>query len=381
MSDTSPQPLPPPYLRREAERQLPEIEAAVRRVCASGCFLFGAELAGFEAELAAAQGRAHAVGVGSGTDALHLALRALGIGPGDEVITQTHSSPFTVTAIHMVGAQPVLVESSEDDFGMDPEAARRAITKQTRAILPVHLYGQPVRIAEIAELAKDAGLHLVEDCAQAQGACAGGRLVGTFGELACFSFYPTKNLGSLGDGGAVVTDSAALAQRVRSLRNGGLVAPGLHAERGVTSRLNEVQAAVLRLRLRELERGNDARRAHAEAWRRELRGVVTPTERAGTQWAPHYYVIRHPQRDAIRAAAARAGFALLVHYPLPIHLQQGFRSPRYPEGSFPVAERLAAEVLSLPTHPDLTAEERARIAAVATRAARAEPSPCEILEH
>lgn len=351
----------PPWLAREANAQFAHLQEAFERVVRSGRFLFGAELEGFEHELALSVTSAHAVGVGSGTDALELALRALDVGPGDEVITQAHSSPFTTIAIHAVGARPVYVDSSEDDFGMDPEELARSITTASRAVLPVHLYGQPVCIEEIVEVARRASLHVVEDCAQAQGATVSGKPVGRFGTLGCFSFYPTKNLGSLGDGGAVVTDDAQLARRVRSLRNGGLVAHGIHGERGVTSRLSELQAAFLRVRLRELEPANEARREHARAYARSLTDVHLPIERPGSRWAPHQYVVRHPRRDAIRVRLAERGIPLLVHYPRPVHLQGGFEDERFPAGSLPRAERLAAEVLSLPTHPFLFEEEREHI--------------------
>jgi aminotransferase EvaB len=355
----------PPYLRREAERQLPEIHAAVDRVARSGRFLFGAELAAFERELAAAQGCRYAAGCATGTDALELALRALGIGSGQRVITQSHGSPFTALAIWAAGAEPVFVDSSADDFGMDLDALARALRAGAHAVMPVHLYGQPTRIAEIVAMATSHGVPVVEDCAQAQGAAVGARLVGTFGAVGCFSFYPTKNVGALGDGGAVVTDDPAVDARVRSLRNGGLAAPGVHRERGVTSRLSELQAAVLRLRLGELDAGNARRRGHATAYARGLAtsAVTLPVQRPGTTWAPHQFVVRHARREAVRAAAARLGVSLQVHYPLPVHLQQGFELAAYPRGSLPVAEQLAAEVISLPTHPDMTDDERSAVVA------------------
>lgn len=338
--------------------------------------MFGAELQAFESELARSFDLPFAVGVGSGTDALHLALRALGIGPGDEVITQSHSSPFTAIAIHQSGARPVYVESCEDDFGLDPSAVARALTPRTKAILPVHLYGHPVRIEAIRALADGVGLPVIEDCAQAQGATSGGRPVGTFGAIGCLSFYPTKNLAALGDGGAIVTRDRALAERVRQLGNGGLLAPGIHAEAGITSRLDELQAGVLRLRLAGLAADNDARRRHAEAYGRGLHGVTLPTQRAGCCWAPHQYVIRHPARDNLRTQLAEAGKPLLVHYPLPIHLQRGFEQPSCPAGSLPTAERLAAEVLSLPTHPELRDDERAELIQLVNAAVADHASPC-----
>ncbi len=359
MSKRESQPLPlPPYLKREAIRELPELQAAVERVVRSGRFLFGQELEQFEGALAASVGCSHGVGVGTGTDAIQVALRALDVGPGHEVITQSHSSPFTAIAIYEAGARPVYVESSEDDFGMDPDAMARAITGATKAILAVHLYGHPVRIEAILELANQAGVPVIEDCAQAQGATVAGHAVGSFGKIGCFSFYPTKNLGALGDSGAMVTDDANLAARARRLRNGGLSAHGVHAERGLTSRMDEIQAAILRNRLSRLDSANAARRDHATAYAHGLRGVRIPTVRAGCIPAPHQYVIRHPERDAMRHALAEQGLPLLVHYPLPIHLQRGFECEFTPLSSLPIAERLAAEVLSLPTHPEVTERER-----------------------
>lgn len=369
-ADSSPHHLPP-FLRREAVRQLPAIQECVARVVRSGRFLFGDELVAFEARLAGDTGRAFAAGCGSGTDAIELALRAVGVAPGGRVITQSHSSPFTVNAIWACGARPVLVDSSEDDFGMDLDALRAALRAGAQAVVPVHLYGHPVRIRAVAALAREHGVPVVEDCAQAHGALDGGRPAGGFGEAAAFSFYPTKNLGALGDGGAVVTDDAAVDARVRLLRNGGLVAPGVHGGRGITSRMNEVQAAVLRLRLGELAAGNRRRREHAAAYLASLRGVRLPVQRAGCTWAPHQFVVRHGDRETVRAAAAARGVPLQVHYPLPIHLQDGFRMAEHPPGSLPVAERLAATVLSLPTHPDMTDIERTHVADVLNAAVAA----------
>lgn len=360
---------PPPFLQREATGQLEDIHACVERVVSSGRFLFGDELEAFESALSQDLGVRFASGCGSGTDAIHLALLALGIGPGSKVVTQSHSSPFTVNAIWSSGARPVLIDSSPDDFGMSLEALHAALTEGADAIVVVHLYGHPVRISEICELAARFDVPVVEDCAQSHGAREGDRCVGTIGRVGCFSFYPTKNLGALGDGGAVVTDDASIDERVRLFRNGGLTSPGIHAGRGITSRLNEVQAAVLRLRLGALSAANERRREHARAYRSGLCGVQLPGLREGCTWAPHQFVIRHDNRDELRAAAAAGGVPLQVHYPLPIHLQDGYRMDEYPRGSLPMAERLAAEVLSLPTHPLMTDDERAAVVAAVNDAA------------
>lgn len=353
--------LPPPYLRREAERMLPAMQAAVERVVRSGRFLFGPELERFERRFAKATSREHGIGVGTGTDAIQLALRALDVGCGDEVITQSHSSPFTAIAIHEVGATPVYVDSDERDFGIDVDAARAAVTTRTKAIVVVHMYGHPARVDEVLAFAQPLGIHVVEDCAQAQGATLFDRPVGSFGIFGCFSFYPTKNLGALGDSGGLVTDDAGLAARARRLRNGGLESHGVHAERGITSRMDEIQAAILTLRLEQLEAANDQRRAHAEAYTLGLTGVRLPELRRECRWAPHQFVIRDGDRDGLRAKLEARGVPTLVHYPLPIHLQRGFETPAAPTGSLPVAERMAAEVLSLPTHPDLLDAERDEI--------------------
>ncbi|MCA8952721.1 MAG: DegT/DnrJ/EryC1/StrS family aminotransferase [Planctomycetes bacterium] len=376
LANSSTTPHLPPFLRREAERQLPQIQEAVARVVRSGRFLFGDELSAFEREMAAMHGggELRCAACGSGTEAIELALRALGVGAGGRVVTQSHSSPFTALAIWAAGARPVFVDSSADDFGIDLGALERALADGADAVIAVHLYGQPVRIREVAALAARHGVPLIEDCAQAQGAASEGQLVGTFGIAGCFSFYPTKNVGALGDGGAVITRDGELDARLRRLRNGGLVAPGVHDGRGITSRLGELQAAVLRLRLAELDAGNARRREHARAYRADLDAscLVPAVERAGSSWAPHQFVVRHRARDALLAGAERLGVPLQVHYPLPIHRQRGFELDAYPLGSLPVAERLAAEVVSLPTHPEMTDDERLTvITAVNTAAASA----------
>ncbi|RME35204.1 MAG: DegT/DnrJ/EryC1/StrS family aminotransferase, partial [Thermoflexia bacterium] len=283
-----------------------EIDAAIGRVLARGRFILGEEVATFEEEFAAACGVACAVGVASGTDALHLALRACGIGPGDEVITVSHTAVATVAAIELAGARPVLVDVDPRRYTMDPARVEERITPRTRAILPVHLYGCPADLAPLLEMARRYGLLLIEDCAQAHGARYRGRPVGSWGEIAAFSFYPTKNLGAFGDGGAVVTNDPTLAERVRLLREYGWARRYISHLRGTNSRLDELQAAVLRVKLRYLESWNARRREIAALYRELLSegvarwGLVLPEEPPDARHVYHLYVVRTPHRDALR---------------------------------------------------------------------------------
>jgi dTDP-4-amino-4,6-dideoxygalactose transaminase len=352
-----------------------EIDAAVREVLESGWYILGRQLEAFETEFAAYCGVAHAVGVGSGTDALHLALMACDVGPGDEVITTPTSAMATVSAIQMAGATPVFVDVDPATLTLDPDAAAAAITPRTRALLPVHLYGHPAAIGPLAALGERHGLALIEDCAQAHGARFEGRLVGTFGVAGCFSFYPTKNLGALGDAGAIVTRDAALAERMRMLRNYG-EQPGKryhHVIPGVNSRLDEMQAAILRVKLRHLDDWNEQRRAIAAGYSAGIRNAAVrpPTEQPWARQVCHLFVVRSPYRDALRDHLARHEVGTQIHYPVPLHLQaavagRGDRGeptfgPRGRRGDLPNAERAAAEVLSLPIYPELTEGQRRHV--------------------
>ncbi len=349
-----------------------DLNAAALRVLASGRYLLGPELEAFEQELAAYHGCAHAVGVASGTDAVELALRALGIGPGDEVITVAHTAVATVCAIERAGAVAVPVEIDETRFTMDPAAAAAAVTSRTRAILPVHLYGHPADLTTLGDLARRHGLALVEDCAQAHGARWRGRLVGTFGHVGAFSFYPTKNLGAYGDAGAVVTDDDRLAGRLRSLRNYGQRGePGRSEEVGLNSRLDELQAALLRVKLRRLDEHNDVRRRLADAYDGSLTRVSTPACHEDAEHVYHLYVVRHPSRDALREALAREGIDTLVHYPHPVHLQPAYSHLGLRRGALPLTERVAAEVVSLPLFVGLGDGALARVAEAVAACARA----------
>ncbi|HID87251.1 MAG TPA: DegT/DnrJ/EryC1/StrS family aminotransferase [Anaerolineae bacterium] len=340
-----------------------EVDEAVARVLERGWFILGEEVAAFEAEFAAYCGASHAVGVASGTDALHLALRAVGVGPGDQVITVANAGVPQAAAIELAGARPVFVDVDPATYNMDPSLVEDAITPRTRAILPVHLYGHPADLDPILEIASRHGLAVVEDAAQAHGALYKGRRVGALGHIGIFSFYPTKNLGAYGDGGMVVTNDPPLAERVRLLRQYGWEKRYYSTLRGVNSRLDELQAAILRVKLRHLDEWNARRREIAARYDELLAGsgVVTPAEQPYAHHVYHLYVIRTPQRDALRAYLLEAGVGTSVHYPLPTHLQEAYRDLGLGPGSLPVTERAANEVLSLPMFPELTEEEQEEI--------------------
>lgn len=343
-----------------------EIDRAIREVLDSGWFILGEQLAAFEVEFAAYHRVEHAVGVGSGTEALHLALVALGIGPGDEVITVPTTAAATVCAIQFAGATPVFADIDPRRFTMDPDSAAARITSRTRALLPVHLYGQTAAMGPLKDLARRHGLALIEDCAQAHGARCDGHLAGTFGILACFSFYPTKNLGALGDGGAILTRDAALARKLRMLRNYGERPDARyhHSIPGYNSRLDELQAAVLRVKLRHLDAWN-ARRREIAAWydaHLEHPALLLPTQAPDAFHVYHLYVPKTPHRDALRQHLASHGVGTQVHYPVPLHLQEANAYLGLKPGHCPVAEQVAREVLSLPIYPELTQEQLQQVA-------------------
>jgi len=342
-----------------------QVRAAIDRVLSSGWFVLGPEVEAFEEEYARASGAMFAVGVGSGTDAIALALRACGIGAGDEVITSPLSAAYTALAILMTGARPVFCDIDPDRLTLDPAAVAAAVTPRTRAIVPVHLYGQAADMTAIGGLAARLHLAVIEDCCQAHLGTADGRPVGTVGLAGAFSFYPTKNLGALGDGGAVVTADASLAARVRRLRNGGQAERYRHVEAGVNSRLDELQAAVLRARLRFLPAWTATRRRLAAAYRGALRTtalVVPPELDAGHVY--HLFVVRAPasasaDRTALQRHLAGRGVETLVHYPTPVPRQEAF-APF--DADCPHAEAACREVLSLPLHPGLETEDVFRVA-------------------
>jgi len=338
------------------------LSAAVERVMDRGCYILGPEVEAFEAAFARYHGMAHAVGVASGTDAIELALRAGDIGAGDEVITVAHTAVATVCAIERAGATPVLVDIDPATYTMDPAAALAAITPRTKALVPVHLYGHPADMDALRPLADRHHLLLVEDCAHAHGARHRQRLVGTMGQLGAFSFYPTKNLGAYGDGGAVLTNDTGLADRLRRLRNYGQTTRTQHLERGVNSRLDEIQAAILNVKLGHLDAHNEERRRLAALYRVHLHGMALPTERDEVRHVYHLYVVRHADREGLREGLRRRGVSTLIHYPVPVHRQPAYASLGYGPGTLPVTERVAGEILSLPLYVGLPP---AQIAAVA----------------
>ena len=351
-----------------------EIDAAIARVLDSGFFILGPEGEAFEHELAEALGAKDAVAVANGTEALQLGLLALGVGGGDEVVTSPLSAAFTALAIVAAGARPVFADLDPRTLNLDPGAVARAITSRTKAILPVHLYGHPVDMDPLLDLARERRLHVLEDACQAIGALYKGRAVGTLAGkegLGALSFYPTKNLGALGDGGALVVNDPATAATLRRLRNGGQSDRYRHELPGMNSRLDEVQAAVLRALLRHLAASTDRRRALAALYRRELQGLPglwLAEEQPYARAVLHLFVVRHPKRDALMAALKERGVGTLIHYPIPLHLQPAFQPLGGRLGDFPVAEAAAAEILSLPLYPELTDEQVLRVCAAAREA-------------
>jgi dTDP-4-amino-4,6-dideoxygalactose transaminase len=351
-------------LGRRIESIRPRLEAEVGRVLARGRFILGEAGAELESEFAKYCGVDHAVGVASGTDALWLALEALGVGPGDEVVTVSNTCAPTIAAIVQSGATPVLVEVDPATLTMDPARAEAALSPRTRCILPVHLYGQCADLGALRELAERHGLFLVEDCAQAHGAECNGRRAGGVGHAGCFSFYPTKNLGALGDGGMVVTRDGALAQRLRLLRNYGYGEPNRSVMKGHNSRLDEVQAAVLLTSLDRLDEWNERRRAIAARYTAAFDGgpITPPVEAAWARHVYHLYVVRSPERNRLRQRLQARGVETMIHYPVPVHHQEGYAGlVRVGAGDLELSERLADEVLSLPLYPELTDREVDRV--------------------
>ena len=338
-----------------------QLDAALRQVLASGQFILGPNVTAFENEAAAYLGTAHAVGLNSGTDALVLALRALDIGPGDEVITTPFSFAATSEAIVANGARPVFADIDPTTFNLDPASVSAAVTSRTQAIVPVHLYGLPAPMDAIARIASRHGLAVVEDCAQAFGATTGNRRVGAIGDIGCFSFFPSKNLGACGDAGLIATRSEQLARRVRSLRAHGSSTKYHHDEVGANSRLDELQAAVLRVKLPHVERWNEQRAAVAGRYREGLTGradVTLPLEVPGSHHVYHQFTIRISDRDRVRERLQAAFIQTMVYYPLPLHLQPLHRDLGHSAGAFPEAEAAAREVLSLPMFPELSAADQ-----------------------
>jgi dTDP-4-amino-4,6-dideoxygalactose transaminase len=342
----------------------PEIEAAIARVLASAWFILGPEVEAFEREIASAFDCGNAVGVGNGTDAITLALMSLGVGPGDEVVTTPLTAAFTALAVSRLGAKPVFADVEPDTLTLSVESASRRITSKTRALMPVHLYGNSADIEGTLALAKAHGLAVVEDACQAHGARHEGKSLGSFGLVGTFSFYPTKNLGALGDGGMVVTRDDELAARLKRLRNGGQSSRYRHDEFGVNSRLDEIQAAVLRVKLKYLEAKNERRRELSRFYERALEGSgARPVAvRDGCISARHLFVIRAPNRDALAAHLKERGIETLIHYPIPTHLMKAYASLGQGEGSCPNAEKACGEILSLPLYPTISNASVERVA-------------------
>ncbi len=341
----------------------PEIEAAVQETLRSCAYVLGEGVERFEEDFASYCGTRHAVALNSGTSALHLALLAAGIGPGDEVVTVSATFVATAAAIVYAGATPVFVDIDPATWTMDPAAVEAAITPRTRAILPVHLHGRIADMEALARIARRHGLALIEDAAQAHGAERGGRRAGAFGDLGCFSFYPGKNLGACGEGGAVVTDDAGLADAMRSLRDWGQTEKYNHVRRGFNYRMEAVQGAVLNVKLRHLDGWNEARRRIARTYQKALVGALARPAGIGRDHACHVYAILVPDRDRVRQDLHRDGVSTSMHYPRPVHLQPAYADLGYREGQFPISEAFARETLSLPLYPELQPEQASAVIA------------------
>jgi dTDP-4-amino-4,6-dideoxygalactose transaminase len=360
-------PIHVPYLDLKAQYQSikPEIDAAVARVLESAQFVLGSEVATFEQEFAAFCGAKDCIALNSGTSALHLALLAAGVGPGDEVITVPFTFVASVAAVIYTGARPVLVDIDPRSFNMDPSAIESAITPRTKAILPVHLYGQTADMDPILEIARKHSLIVIEDAAQAHGARYRGKPAGSIGDIACFSFYPTKNLGAYGEGGAVTTSNPEYAKKIRVLRDWGQDSKYHHVLRGYNYRMEGLQGAILRVKLRHLEQWTQSRRAVASQYDHLLAdcGLELPAQIPGARHVYHVYTVRADDRNALQAALRAEGIQTAVHYAIPAHLQPAYADLGYTAGCLPQSEAAAEHVLSLPIYPELTQEAITKVAA------------------
>ena len=342
-----------------------ELNQAIQRVMDRCDFALGQDVVRFEEEFAAFCGTRHAVGVDSGLSALELSLRALGIGPGDEVIVPAHTFIATAAAVTFAGARPILVDVDPATYNIDVAQVEAAITPRTRAIIPVHLYGLPAAMDAIMSLADRHDLAVIEDACQAHGAYYKGRRVGSLGHAAAFSFYPTKNLGGCGDAGMVLTDDAEVAEQVRAMRNCGQKAKYIHELPPFNHRLDTLQAAILRVKLRYLDQWNEARWRNAALYTNLLTGsgIVTPVEDPDSTHVYHLYVVRTPRRDGLQAYLREQGIGTAIHYPVPIHLQPFYAGNGFRRGQFPVTEGLCDEIISLPMFPEMTTEQVEHVAA------------------
>ncbi len=335
-----------------------EILHVVNEILESSQYILGKRVAELETDVRNYHGVMEAIGVASGTDALHLSLKSMGVGPGDEVITSPFTFFATVEAILYTGAKPVFADIEPDTFNIDPSLIEKKITKHTKAILPVHIFGHPAGMEEIMEIAAGSGLKVVEDCAQSFGAALHGRKTGSFGDAGCFSFYPSKNLGACGDGGMIVLNNVEAAGTIRVLRNHGSKGGYRHECLGYNSRLDEIQAGILLIKFRKIDEYNNRRRENARLYNRLLAGsVVCPVERPGALHVYHQYTIRSERRDYIQQRLKEQGTSSVVYYPIPLHMQQALEFLGHGEGSFPVAEQVSKEVLSLPMYPELDAAD------------------------
>lgn len=342
-----------------------DVEKAVVEVLRSGQYILGENNKMLSEEIAQYIGVKHAVTLNSGTDALHLALRALNIGAGDEVISVAFTFVATTESIEIVGATPVFVDIDENTFNIDAAKIEAAITPKTKAIIPVHLYGQPCQMDVIMDIAKRHNLYVIEDCCQAIGAEYKGQKVGTFGDIGCYSFYPTKNLGAMGDGGLLITNSDEIKDRVVALRNHGGAIRYHHDEIGVNSRLDEVQAAILRVKLPYIDEWNKMRRENAYRYNElfaNCADIETPTELENTYCVYHQYTVKIPNRDEVHAMLREAGIGAMIYYPIPLHMQKVHAHLGIKEGSLPLTEKNTKLVLSLPMFPELTADEQKQVA-------------------
>ena len=353
-------------LRAQYEELRLELDAAIQRVSASGWYLLGSELRGFETEFARYVGARHCIGVANGLDAIHLSLRSLGIGPGDEVIVPSNTYVATWLGVTHVGAVPVPVEPDANTFNIDPDRISAAITPRTRAICPVHLYGQPVDLDPINHLARARGLLVVDDAAQAHGARYRGRAIGTGTDATAWSFYPTKNLGAWGDAGAITTDDDSLADKLRVMRNYGSRQKYVNEVLGFNSRLDELQASILRVKLSTLDEWNDRRKAHAQRYSAALADLPVKLPSV-PEWADpvwHLFVVRSPRREGLQKALQDAGIETIVHYPVAPHMQAAYASLDFAPADFPIARAMHNEVVSLPCGPHLTTEQQDRVISV-----------------
>jgi dTDP-4-amino-4,6-dideoxygalactose transaminase len=355
-------PIPLNDLKRHNDAVAREVARAVERVLASGWYILGSQVSAFEAEFAAFCGVNHCVAVGNGTDALELALRSLEIGPGDQVLTAANAGGYSTAAIRATGAEPCYCDIDRDSMLLSASELASGLTPRTRAVIVTHLYGQMADMPQLLEICSRAGLPLLEDCAQAHGACLAGKRAGAWGVLGCFSFYPTKNLGAIGDGGAVITGDARLAERVRMLRQYGWSSRYNSRLAGRNSRLDEIQAAVLRVKLPHLEDWNERRRSIARYYNANLRdlGLALPRISGGDSIA-HLYVLRSPGRDGLKTALAAAGIGADIHYPIPDHWQESARGESWAAVRLPVTEECCRQVLTLPCFPEMTDRETERV--------------------